>query len=226
MVYGSNQWISFDDAQSFKSKVQFLTGHCLRGLSVWSIDWDTSQLAGSAALFGDEATSRAIIEDTLDKEEKEALVSDLAAYTGQNCYITHTCVTSDTGSNAAQLCQAGYSSVGVANNPDHIGPPVFMGDATCKQGEYKHICCPTKQMPKNCEWSQSNPSRSLFASCNSTCGSDQFTLTQDSAYDTRGDQPCFPFTKRSVSPPLIRSISLPFLRILLLGHKADLCLTL
>jgi chitinase len=34
MVYAGNQWISFDDAQSFRDKKAFLSKRCLGGLMV------------------------------------------------------------------------------------------------------------------------------------------------------------------------------------------------
>lgn len=212
MVYGSNQWISFDDAESFGAKVKYMTSRCLKGLMIWSIDWDTSQLAGSTALFGDEAMSRAIIEDSLDDRERNALVADLAAFTGQNCYTTHTCVSSDSASDPGASCQGGYSSVAVAHNPAHIGAPSFGGDATCPKGSWKHICCPTKQTPKNCEWTPSTSSLTeAFGICRSGCGEDQFELTTDSSTDFRGDQACSFFSHRSVS-----ANSSPLLTLILL----------
>jgi hypothetical protein len=168
---------------------------------IWSIDWDTAMLNGSTALFGEEAISRAIINDTLNDRERSALVSDLAAYTGQNCYITHTCVSSDNTGDPGASCMGGYSSVAVAHNPAHIGPPVFGGDPTCEKDTWKHICCPTKQSPKNCEWKPSNVQEitDAFGFCTSGCGASQFELTTDSATDFRGEKPCFLFTDRSVS---------------------------
>lgn len=35
MVYGANQWISWDDAVSFKAKVQYMNSRCLAGLMIW-----------------------------------------------------------------------------------------------------------------------------------------------------------------------------------------------
>lgn len=200
MVYGSNQWVSYDDAETLKTKVQYMTSRCLKGFSVWSIDWDTEQFDASAALFGDAAMSRAVIEDTLDDREKSALVADLAAYTGQNCYTTYSCVSSDAGATASGTCQGGYSSVAVAHNPDHIGIMVT-GDygISCEKDSWKHICCPTKQAPQNCDWTPTTALSELFGICTSGCGADQFELTRDSAADFRGDKGCSLLSKRSVS---------------------------
>ena len=39
-VFGANQWVSYDDEQSFTDKKAFLTSRCLGGLMIWSIDFD------------------------------------------------------------------------------------------------------------------------------------------------------------------------------------------
>ncbi|KAL8852650.1 MAG: hypothetical protein Q9221_002410 [Calogaya cf. arnoldii] len=37
-VYNGNQWISYDDEQSFFEKKKYLTSRCLSGLMIWAID--------------------------------------------------------------------------------------------------------------------------------------------------------------------------------------------
>ncbi|KAK9775004.1 putative chitinase [Seiridium cardinale] len=202
MVYGSNQWISFDDSQSFEDKYTLLKSHCLRGLHIWSIDWDTAMLDGTAAIFGDDATSRAVLEDDLDDREATMLVNDLAAYTGQNCHLSYQCVSADigTGPDPSGACSGGYSSVAVAHDPEYIGsPPVGGSSVTCDKGSWKHVCCPTGAMPKNCEWTPDTSSPlDILGICPTGCGADQFQLTRDSYADFQGNKPCGFFSKRSL----------------------------
>ncbi|KAK0710667.1 hypothetical protein B0H67DRAFT_516214 [Lasiosphaeris hirsuta] len=40
MHYNKDQWLSYDDAETIKSKVDFASSHGLRGLFVWAIDQD------------------------------------------------------------------------------------------------------------------------------------------------------------------------------------------
>lgn len=194
MVHGSNQWISFDDSESFQAKVKFMTSLCLRGLAIWSIDQDTAFFNASAALFGEKALESAVLEDELDERERAALIQDLSAYTGQNCYVTSFCEKAGETSDSSQKCSAGYSSVGLAHNPNGIGEPRGIGFQICDEDSWHHVCCPTRQGPQNCEWvggaNTTNAVLAAFHLCNGTCGETQFELTRDSSLDFKGEQKC------------------------------------
>ncbi|KAI1817870.1 hypothetical protein GGS20DRAFT_582126 [Poronia punctata] len=59
----------------------------------------------------------------------------------------------------------------------------------CDKGSFHRICCPTKAMPKNCEWLGA-PDRNAFG-CNAVCGSSQFELAQDRSINREGEAPCY-----------------------------------
>lgn len=61
-VYNGNQWISYDDAQSWGDKMEYLTGHCLGGVMIWAIDQDTGQYDALAGLLGENALTSALLE--------------------------------------------------------------------------------------------------------------------------------------------------------------------
>jgi GH18 family chitinase len=63
IVYSLSQFISYDDAQSFGDKTNFLMQRCLRGFAIWSLDLDTQDLQALTALVGEDAMDAAIIED-------------------------------------------------------------------------------------------------------------------------------------------------------------------
>jgi chitinase len=50
VVYGNNQWVSFDDAETFKMKVDFANSLCLEGTMVWAVSLDDAQGTAAAAL--------------------------------------------------------------------------------------------------------------------------------------------------------------------------------
>ena len=79
MIYAGNQWISFDDAQSFEDKKKFLSERCLGGLMVcpvlkqtllpeannlkiWAVDQDTQDYKALAGLLGDDAVGNGLIQ--------------------------------------------------------------------------------------------------------------------------------------------------------------------
>lgn len=189
LVYSLSQWISYDDNQTFADKTRFIHRRCLRGLAVWSLDLDTPDWQGLTAIMGETAMVHGFVDDQLNPEEKKQLVSDLAAYTGQNCYVTQAC---DDGSQITDVnahCRPGYMSVAIGHYPQQIDAKMILNE--CKEGQYHHVCCPTRAMPQNCKW-QGAPERNEFG-CDgaSSCGGDQYELTRDTFVDAEGKGSCF-----------------------------------
>lgn len=113
-MYDGNQWISYDDEQSFSDKERFLSGRCLSGLMIWAIDQDTQNHDALAGLLGDFSSSQ-LEGGGLDDNTAAALSDAFGAYTGQNCFVTPTC-TDDTDSQKQneQICPSGTTSVSTA----------------------------------------------------------------------------------------------------------------
>ncbi|RLL93598.1 hypothetical protein CFD26_101115 [Aspergillus turcosus] len=173
MVYGSNQWISYDDEQSFTAKKKYLTSRCLKGLMIWSLDLDTQDHQAMTGLFGEEAMEGALRNTGLDPEEAKQLAFDLSAWTGELCYTTPTCTDGSRGERGPdQVCKKGYTAVEMAHAPVQ------------KNGDF-----PMHAMPQNCEWVGA-PERSVFG-CHRGCGASQFELNHDTYIDARGRHNCY-----------------------------------
>jgi hypothetical protein len=112
MTYDSNQWVLFDDAESFQAKLGYQYSRCLKGLMIWDLGLDTANYEALTGLFGQEAVSGGLRDSTLNPNEEKKLAFDLSAYTGQHCYITDAC-TDGKSNNKNATCKAGYSSDGV-----------------------------------------------------------------------------------------------------------------
>lgn len=56
LVYGQNNWISYDDKRTFQDKIDFANKRGLNGLMIWAIDLDDSKHTALAALTGNEIT--------------------------------------------------------------------------------------------------------------------------------------------------------------------------
>jgi hypothetical protein len=186
MTYGSNQWVSFDDAESFQEKLKYQHSRCLKGLMIWDLGLDTANYDALIGLFGEDAVSAGLQDSTLSPDEEKKLAFDLSAYTGQNCYVSSGCTDGKTNATKA-LCKAGYSSAAVGHRlkSGHHDIVLVQG---CLKGTFNHICCPTKAMPKNCEWVGA-PERSAFG-CDGKCGRSQFELNQDLYLDQYGNAQC------------------------------------
>ncbi len=52
LVYGDNNWISYDDAETFQRKIDYADGMGLGGLMVWAIDQDDARLTALSAVAG------------------------------------------------------------------------------------------------------------------------------------------------------------------------------
>lgn len=190
-VYDGNQWISYDDEQSFFDKKKFLSGRCLSGLMIWAIDQDTQSHNALQGLLGDFSASQ-LEGGNLDPNTAGALSAAFGAYTGQNCFVTPTCTDgSPKQRQNDQLCPSGTLSVSTAHAPLQAAGHDLHGN--CETGWYRHICCPTNSMPKNCKWNGA-PLRSEFG-CSGKCGSNQFLLNTDTSVDPKGAGSCFTGTR-------------------------------
>ena len=190
-VYDGNQWISYDDEQSFFDKKGFLSGRCLSGLMIWAIDQDTQNHSALEGLLGDFSSSQ-LEGGGLDDNTAAALSNAFGAYTGQNCFVTPTCTDgSDDQKQNDQVCPSGTTSVSTAHSPLQASSHELHGD--CSEGWYRHICCPTISMPKNCKWNGA-PVRSEFG-CSGKCGDKQFLLNTDAYLDANGEGSCFTGTR-------------------------------
>ncbi|KAK4991486.1 hypothetical protein LTR66_006539 [Elasticomyces elasticus] len=89
-VYEGNQWISYNNKQSFFDKKKFLSGRCLDGLMIWAIDQDTQSHVALQGLLGD-FSARQLEGGNLDPKTATVLSLAFGAYTGQNCFVTPTC---------------------------------------------------------------------------------------------------------------------------------------
>jgi hypothetical protein len=153
MTYLSDQWISYDDEESFTDKKKFLTSQCLSGLMIWAIDQDTQDYDAMHALLGDAAMDDALTRGgELNDDQKEKLSNEFASYNGQNCFVTELCTDgSAKESGPLQKCPSGTSSVSTAHAPLQM-PSTHGLVGQCSEGWYRHVCCPNNQIPSNCEW--------------------------------------------------------------------------
>ncbi len=190
-VYDGNQWISYDDEQSFFDKKKYLSSRCLSGLMIWALDQDTQGHDALEGLLGDFSASQ-LEGGNLDDQTATALSSAFGAYTGQNCFVTPTCTDGSDGQKQHdQVCPSGTSAISTAHAP--LQAPGYHLNGDCSTGWYRFICCPTNAMPKNCEWNGA-PVRSEFG-CSGFCGSSQYLLNTDTYISYSGEGACYTGTR-------------------------------
>ncbi|KAK7756344.1 hypothetical protein SLS62_001570 [Diatrype stigma] len=146
--WDQDQWVSYDDADTFKQKIDFANDQGLSGLLIWAVDQDTQNLD---ALKGVVAPKN--LKLFARKAEKEAFWEDA---TVPDCYVT------DCGGS----CKPGWLSI--EKQPCGGAKPVTRHS---KEAD-STLCCPMEGAPKkeDCTWRGSAPS------CNGHCHDNEVAL--------------------------------------------------
>lgn len=146
-----DQWIGYDDSDTFAMKVAFANSQCLEGTMIWSIDFDSG--AGS----GDEPHVNGTVIYSTDgtcglKSGNTYCSSSSTVYNGTCCSQYGYCGTTDAACGTG--CQSGCDGIAVIGTqaPTTSGPIVYSSDGTCgpKNGNtycsssstiYNGTCC-------------------------------------------------------------------------------------
>ncbi|KAB8349837.1 hypothetical protein FH972_023850 [Carpinus fangiana] len=150
--WNSDQWVSYDDQDTLKLKVDYANSHCLGGVMVWAASTDDA--LGSAAHYLDGANGR----DLSDL----AVVSNLKSGLNQ-------CMWGDCN----QSCPGGFSAV--ERSSDGGGGAVTPAGLKlgCPADVSRPFCCPSNDAP-TCHWAGTSP---LCA--NNQCNFGEVAVTTD-----------------------------------------------
>ncbi|KAI9823661.1 MAG: hypothetical protein M1826_007679 [Phylliscum demangeonii] len=147
-TFDKDQWVSYDDAVTFKQKVDWANGLGLGGALIWASDLDDDQYSAHAGLLARSIQSTPSLQN-VDKalSNPQAVIQDIAGSNGQDCFAYQgDCVNLNDNNAMAAACGAG--------NTPHCGKP---------------ICCPTKTAPKNCIWRGDNNGNGVGSDCSAQC---------------------------------------------------------
>ncbi|PHH75536.1 hypothetical protein CDD82_4401 [Ophiocordyceps australis] len=177
-VLDDDTWVSYDDAQTWAAKLSLLASLGVGGIALWSLNNDNSRFDALSALVGD-FSSLQLHGPQLRADERIAVAEHLAAFTGQDCFVTARCSDGSRGQRAPeQVCPRGFLSLSTAHTPLQA-PRQRLGDE-CGEQWYRHVCCPRSAMPKNCAW----------MGCGERCAGGKFELNSDRFKDARGREQC------------------------------------
>ena len=152
VLWGGDQWVSYDDAETMAMKVDYANTNCLGGTMIWAVSLDDNK--GSAA----DALSKSTGRKALAASPKR---SDPFKASGP-CFITE-CFEKPT-------CPSGYGAVQQINgNKQDVNI-----DHGCAKKEKRTYCCPSDDMP-TCQWRGSAPACDVGGGCKS----DESALTYD-----------------------------------------------
>ncbi|KAI1840789.1 hypothetical protein JX266_012996 [Neoarthrinium moseri] len=152
-TWGDDQWISYDDADTFKQKIEWADNIGFSGALIWASDLDDYSFTAHAALLGkdvDEVYNGLSIRTMTNNQQNTLEV---------NAYLTEDCYKSNTG-----FCNVGDEEVGY--------------DRDGSSGDHMPICCPENSGLKNCQWRGGNGGTNAGRDCNGQCHAGEVLLDQ------------------------------------------------
>ncbi|KAA8652731.1 uncharacterized protein ATNIH1004_001636 [Aspergillus tanneri] len=152
-TFGTDQWVSFDDDETFKQKIDWANDVGLGGVMIWSIDQDDKKFSALTGLLGRSVKDY----NTLLQRMETTDAGKWTSINGQKCIMT------DCG--LPPTCPSGY---GLAPNGGGFHD-------TCGNSQFKIICCPLDAMPSSCLW-RGGESSTGRPSCHGQCHTGEVTL--------------------------------------------------
>ena len=170
ITWSGNQWVSYDDADTFKQKRDFANSRCLGGLMVWAVD-QVSQTADNG-FGGSAAQAGASVSPSQQQDANQATMNNVA---GLTCYV----------SECSQDCKPGTSEVAQFNGQ----PSQLSTSDRCSKKTYRSLCCDSKTSLGTCQW---RGYRGAGLSCIGGCaaGETELTTNTNSHESKKGDKNC------------------------------------
>lgn len=161
--WDKDQWVSYDDGETFQQKVDFANSRCLGGMMVWALDQVDP---GTASLLNPDGMTE---DEVL---EAESIYQDEAAK--GLCYTTK----------CGDKCRDGDHEAAQANGQ----PGQYSTESRCPNDEYRRICCNKGVTMGTCRW---RGYRGLGLSCFGGCADGEVDVTQNTNHRTdKEDQSC------------------------------------
>ncbi|GAW18020.1 hypothetical protein ANO14919_074890 [Xylariales sp. No.14919] len=158
LVFDKTQWVSYDDAQTFATKVAWADSIGIGGTFIWAGDTDDDNYTAMSGLLG-KTVSHVDIEQHALSFTQTSVAQNMVGENGQYCKV----LTDRTCRDSSDLkCEDGFQLVGWDRN----------GCSNGNQGV--PICCPQATAPKNCQW------RGSGGDCNGQCHIGEATLFKSS----------------------------------------------
>lgn len=167
ITWDSNQWVSYDDADTFKQKKDFANSRCLGGLMVWAMDQvDQTASNGLGPVPDVDVTSS-------QQSDAQQMSADQEAGL--------TCRTTDCG----ESCPPGTNPVTETNGQ----PGQLSTSSRCEKGKYRTVCCDDGTTMGKCQW---RGYRGAGLSCISGCadGETEVTTNTNNHDKKHGDRTC------------------------------------
>ncbi|KAH8194418.1 hypothetical protein TruAng_011415 [Truncatella angustata] len=134
-----NQWVSYDDEDTFKLKGDFAKSQCLGGVLVWAVDYDDNNGTfsyGLAAALGNELN--------VDTETGVTLTIAETSSGSSSDPLDSMC----RWMNCGESCPSGFSQI----IRDDKKSQIMLDSSYCFDDEMQVLCCPTSTELPTCRW--------------------------------------------------------------------------
>ncbi|KAL4945825.1 glycosyl hydrolases family 18-domain-containing protein [Aspergillus oleicola] len=140
LTWDIDQWVSYDDAETVKMKIDTATSLCLGGVNVWSMDLDGPEYTSSNDLLRalGAITPAGASPDDIDAIRTYKDITDRDASIKKSCYW----------SSCGGYCEDGWMSF--AHSKGHV--PSIPGDKPCRGDDVRSLCCAPGTRKGKCEW--------------------------------------------------------------------------
>lgn len=130
LVFDTNQWVSYDDVETLKMKVDYANGKCLGGTMVWAVSTDSDNATAASALASLNGLS-----------QKKSL---FGGSTPQEETLSQ-CVWGECANDP--VCKVGVAAQ-TGNGKSASNAAIYSG---CPAGQKRNYCCPADDRP-TCQW--------------------------------------------------------------------------
>ncbi|QRW11038.1 chitinase [Ceratobasidium sp. AG-Ba] len=137
-AYWGDQWISYDDTDTFQQKLDYANNLGLGGMLIWAIDQDDGDYSAMDAISGVAGKDNIKLSIKRDGDTPLKPVQPLK----------DVCTTTKCSANPK--CPAGKLAIAVQSGADKLS-------ASCKKGQSQLVCCPSDNMPQSCRWAGTAP---------------------------------------------------------------------
>ncbi|GME48568.1 hypothetical protein CNMCM5793_006895 [Neofusicoccum parvum] len=156
LTFDDNQWVAYDDADTFQMKADFARSQCLGGLMVWAVSHDTKEAEFSTALAT--AAGRVI---ALPATEDNTVTT-----THDQCKWT----------NCAEECPSGWTRM-LRKDSGARGTEFMVDQTGCGGVGVHQLCCPPSSDQPTCGWYTHNNGK-----CDSKCPSGSVEVGSNKMY--------------------------------------------
>ncbi|KAK8097736.1 uncharacterized protein PG998_013222 [Apiospora kogelbergensis] len=165
ITWDNDQWVSYDDDDTFDQKRKFANSRCLGGTMVWAMD-QVDQRADNGLAPAPGVT-------TSDQADAKQRSDDIQA--GVTCYAT----------GCDQKCKSGTNEVAQMNGQ----PGKLSTNDRCKKDKYRRLCCDDGTRMGTCQW---RGYRGVGLTCMGGCGDGETEVVQNTnSHDKKaGDHTC------------------------------------